>query len=241
MLSAEHTSREKENVKSLVSDISHQTKTPMTNIRLHTSLLTEALEKESNLAQPELYKGLLEALDSQTEKLQFLITSLTKLSRLESNVLEVVPICQNISLLLRESLEEIEPKAKQKQITVRSTYLGNENVCYDLKWTKEALENVLDNAVKYYNTMGEIVVSVKVYEIYVAISVKDKGIGIKEEDLPKIFGRFYRSEDVQQQDGVGIGLYLAREILKREHGYIKVQSKPGEGSEFMLYLPKHQA
>ena len=82
--------------------------------------------------------------------------------------------------------------------------------------------------------------SVTEYEMYAAVSVKDRGRGIREEDVPKIFGRFYRAEDVQQEEGVGIGLYLAREILKKENGYIKVKSAEGEGAEFILYLPRNK-
>ena len=79
--------------------------------------------------------------------------------------------------------------------------------------------------------------SVIQYEIYLAISIRDEGIGIREEEIPKIFGRFYRSEEVNQEEGVGIGLYLTREILKKENGYVKVKSQSGKGSEFLLYLP----
>lgn len=114
--------------------------------------------------------------------------------------------------------------------------MDNIRAYYDLKWTKEALYNVLDNAVKYSQPGGKVTLSVMEYELYAAVSVKDEGIGISEADTPKIFGRFYRAESVQQADGVGIGLYLTREILKRQNGYIKVKSAPGKGSEFILYI-----
>ena len=109
---------------------------------------------------------------------------------------------------------------------------------YDMKWTKEALGNVLDNAIKYSGFGGSVRISVMEYEFYAAVSVKDNGIGIREEDTAKIFGRFYRAREVQQEDGVGIGLYLTREILRKENGYIKVKSKPGKGSEFVMYLQR---
>ena len=98
---------------------------------------------------------------------------------------------------------------------------------------------MLDNAVKYSPEGSSVDVFVTEYEMYTGISVRDEGMGIREEEIPKIFGRFYRSRRVQQEDGVGIGLYLAREILKKEKGYIKVRSKEGNGAEFTLFIPRN--
>lgn len=96
--------------------------------------------------------------------------------------------------------------------------------------------NVVENAVKY-TEQGGIAITVISYEMFVRIDVADTGIGIPEDMQGKIFSRFYRSEDVREQEGVGIGLYLAREILDGENGYIKVSSRPGEGSDFSIFLP----
>lgn len=250
VLSRENLEHEKNNVKELVSDISHQTKTPMANIKLYTSLLQESLEAEEESGSEENSETdesksrrdqnlkLLGEICGQTEKLEFLIQSLTKMSRLESNIVTVQPKRQKISPLLDAAIRDIQPVAQKKRIEIVNTYVGNGNACYDMKWTKEALGNVLDNAVKYSDTGSRVLVSAVEYELYVAISVKDSGMGIHEEDTAKIFGRFYRAQEAQQKDGVGIGLYLTREILKKEYGYIKVKSKPGEGAEFTLYLLK---
>lgn len=239
VLAEENMKQEKENIKSLVSDISHQTKTPMTNLKLYAALLEENLKAEDHMEQKDGSLKLLEELIRQTDKLEFLIQSLSKMSRLESNIVEVKPKFQKLSLLLNEVTAEAEQKAAKKQIRLENTYRGNSRAYYDLKWTKEALGNLLDNAVKYSAPGSEVVLSVTEYEMYAAVAVKDFGIGIQEEALPKIFGRFYRAEEVQQEEGVGIGLYLTREILKKENGYIKVKSAPGEGSEFRLYLPRN--
>lgn len=239
-LSGENLRREKENVKSLVSDISHQTKTPMTNLKMYTALLEENLRAEMHMESREESMEMLQEILRQTEKMEFLIQSLTKISRLETNIVEVRPAFQEISALLAEAEAGIRQRAANKEIRIRNIYTGNGSACYDLKWTKEALENILDNAVKYSPCGSEILMSVTEYEMYAAVSVKDRGRGIREEDVPKIFGRFYRAEDVQQEEGVGIGLYLAREILKKENGYIKVKSAEGEGAEFILYLPRNK-
>ena len=239
-LSGENLRREKENVKSLVSDISHQTKTPMTNLKMYTALLEENLRAETHMESREESMEMLREILRQTEKMEFLIQSLTKISRLETNIVEVRPAFQEISALLAEAEAGIRQRAANKEIRIRNIYTGNGSACYDLKWTKEALENILDNAIKYSPCGSEILMSVTEYAMYAAVSVKDRGRGIREEDVPKIFGRFYRAEDVQQEEGVGIGLYLAREILKKENGYIKVKSAEGEGAEFILYLPRNK-
>ena len=110
-------------------------------------------------------------------------------------------------------------------------------VSHDSKWTSEALFNLLDNAVKYTPAGGKITVSVVLWEMYVEIKVTDTGKGISESNQAAIFRRFYREEEVHEQQGVGIGLYLAREIVTRQGGYIKVFSEPGRGSEFSIMLP----
>ena len=231
----ENLERERDSVKSLVSDISHQTKTPMTNIKMYSQLLEENLESGNS----EQNKQLIQEILRQTDRLEFLIQALTKLSRLESNVVEVKPVKQSIRVLVEAVVNSMTEKAKRKQIEIQVLSELSGEACYDLKWTKEALENLLDNAVKYSPVGSVITISVTAYELYVAICVKDQGIGISEEDIPKIYGRFYRSEQVQQEEGVGIGLYLAREIVSKQEGYLKVKSKPGEGSEFQMFLRKN--
>ncbi len=231
----ENLEKERDSVKSLVSDISHQTKTPMTNIKMYSQLLEENLER-GNTEQNHM---LVQEIIRQTERLEFLIQALTKLSRLESNVVEVKPVKQCVSVLIEAVVNSMTEKAKQKQIELQVLSELHCEACFDLKWTKEALENLLDNAVKYSPVGSLITISVTEYELYIAICVKDQGIGIKEEEIPKIFGRFYRSGQVQQEEGVGIGLHLAREIVSKQDGYLKVKSRPGEGSEFQMFLRKN--
>lgn len=241
-LSRENVEKEKDRVKELVSDISHQTKTPMANIRLYTELLKERLEAAQPYAEKDRQENLrlLAEIDRQAEKLGFLIQSLTKMSRLESNIVEVRPKQLYVSELIDTVVQDILLKAGKKNLEVVNTYTGSGMAYYDMKWTKEALGNIVDNAVKYSPCGSRVLLSVTEYKLYTAISVKDFGAGIREEDTAKIFRRFYRTEDVHDEDGVGIGLYLAREIVRRENGYIKVKSKPGQGAEFMMYLSRRE-
>lgn len=229
--SLEQARQERENIKKLVSHISHQTRTSLSNILLYAELIEDQAEDEDK-------KTLARQILEQTKKLEFLIQALVKMSRLDTDVFEIVPKQQPIQLLVERAVEEMIPKAEEKKIQILCDLPENAEAVYDLKWTAEALGNILDNAIKYSPAGSKIVVEGKAFEIYICISVKDEGIGIRESERAQIFGRFYRSTQVQQEDGIGIGLYLAREILRRENGYIKVQSREGEGSCFGLYLLK---
>ena len=224
--------QERENMKKLVSDISHQTKTSLSNILLYAELMEDQAENKDS-------KKLARQILAQTKKLEFLIQALVKMSRLETDVLELMPVRQPIHLLVERAVEEMLPKAGEKQIQILCSLPEKADAVYDLKWTAEALGNILDNAIKYSPGGSRVTVEGKVFGIYTCISVTDQGIGIRESEKAQIFGRFYRSTQVQQENGIGIGLYLAREILRRESGYIKVHSREGVGSCFGLYLPKN--
>lgn len=229
--------KERENIKGMISDISHQTKTPVANIRLYAELLGESL-RESHAQESQREMAL--QIQRQAEKLDFLLQSLTKMSRLESGIVEVRPIRQPIGPLLVHVTEEARPKADKKQIRILTEYPEDFEAFYDAKWTAEALFNILDNAVKYSPSGTIVRVKTRAYEMYGSIEITDSGMGICEEEIPKIFGRFYRSETVQQEEGVGLGLYLSREILRRQNGYIRVKSTPGSGSIFSVFLPREE-
>ena len=226
------TAEEKEKIKTLISDISHQTKTPLANILLYTELLKE--EGSENNENREL-------LEAQAKKLDFLIRSLVKMSRLETGILIMHPEKNAVSALLEEARDQYAASAQEKGLYLRVLWQEAEGIsaCFDPKWTLEALGNLIDNAIKYTET-GSITVQVKAYELFVCIEVADTGIGIAEEEQAKIFGRFYRSMQVADRAGVGIGLYLAREILRQQSGYMKLASEAGKGAVFSIYLPVAQ-
>ncbi len=221
---------EQEKTKTLIADISHQTKTPIANLLLYTELLKEE-EGAGNSETVAL-------LESQVKKLDFLIQSLVKLSRLETGVLALHPRKSEVSQLLEEIREQYAARAQEKglYLHVLSDEAREITACFDHKWTLEALGNLIDNAIKYTRT-GGVTVRVKPYELFVSIEVSDTGIGIAEEEHVKVFGRFYRSLSVSDEQGVGIGLYLAREIVRQESGYIQLASEAGRGAVFSLYLP----
>ena len=224
--------KERDRVQMLISDISHQTKTPVANMLLYTQLLQE------NVSSNKQALEFAQQIEQQTEKLRFLIQALVKTSQLENGIVAVVPKIHSVS----ELLEQLSWPAEAAK---KGIYCGIEGeipkvtACFDQKWTLEALSNLIDNAVKYTPDGGSVLVSVTDNTAFVRIDVKDTGIGISEEDTARIFTRFYRARQVQSEPGIGLGLYLVREILQREGGYIKVSSILGKGSVFSLFLIKN--
>ena len=222
---------EKDTIQSLIADISHQTKTPIANILLYSQLLSERQgldEKAKNLACQ---------IESQTEKLNFLISSLVKTSRLENGIVKLNPKKNSVQKLIENI--DLWKAADKKDILLEIQNIDDYTAYFDFKWTLEAVLNIVDNAIKYTDHGGRVKVSAKDYEMFVCIDISDNGIGISEEESAKIFTRFYRSPQNSDQKGVGIGLYLAREIDSQENGYIRVKSSIGRGSTFSVFLPKH--
>lgn len=222
---------ERQELQTLVSDISHQVKTPVSNLKMVTdTLLTRPVSEAERI---EFLRGIC----NQTDKLDFLFQALVKTSRLETGVIQLEKKDGRLFETVAQAMSGIVYAAEKKQISVSVDCPENLTVSHDSKWTAEALFNLLDNAVKYTPIGGKIAVSVKQWEMYVEIKVTDTGKGISESNQAAIFRRFYREEEVHEQPGVGIGLYLAREIVTRQGGYIKVVSAPKKGSEFSIMLP----
>ena len=229
-LSERNVREQKDQISALVSDISHQTKTPVANLQLYAQLLSE---------QPLTPQGkdCAAAISAQAEKLQTLIEALVKTSRLETGILALHPQPGEISPVVEGAAAQYAPRAAEKGIALTTRQVSGFAV-FDAKWTEEAVCNLLDNAVKYTPSGGGVTVEVKNYELFSAIRVADTGPGISEEEQAKIFGRFYRTSGAWQAEGVGIGLYLTRQIAEKQGGYVKVESTPGKGSTFSLYIPR---
>ena len=226
-VSARNVAAEKEKLKALIGDISHQTKTPIANILLYTQLLAE---------QPG-NRDCLDALEGQTRKLQSLIEALVKTSRLESGVIALHPVPGNLLPVLESAIAQLAPKAAAKDISIAMEALDAEAV-FDPKWTEEAVYNLLDNAVKYSPPGGSVTVSTSLYPMFSAVHIRDTGPGIPEEEQSRGFQGFYRGAEPNDEEGVGIGLYLVRQIAQGQGGYVKVSSQMGEDSTFSLYLPR---
>lgn len=225
--------KEKSDLQSLLSDISHQTKTPIANLKmLNETMLTRPISEEQR-------KEFLQATGSQLDKLDFLIRAMVKTSRLEAGVITLEKKDALIEETLVKAINGILAPMEKKNIELTVHCPEGLTVSHDSRWTSEALFNLLDNAVKYTPAGGSIHVSVQNWEMYLKIDVVDTGRGIPEREQATIFKRFYREEAVHEVDGIGIGLYLAREIITMQGGYILVTSEVGKGSTFSVFLPRN--
>lgn len=225
-------SEEKAELQTLVSDISHQTKTPIANLKMINDTLQTRKMPEGKLLE------FLQASGSQLDKLDFLIQAMVKTSRLETGVITLEKKSALFTDTLTAALNGILVPMEKKQIALSVDCPDSFSFPHDSRWTTEALYNILDNAVKYTPAGGSIRVTVQEWEMYFKIDIADTGKGIPEKEQAAIFKRFYREDTVHNIDGIGIGLYLAREIVTMQGGYIKVTSVSGAGSTFSVFLPK---
>lgn len=223
--------QEKEQIKTLISDISHQIKTPVAAANTFAQLLGDrALSDEER-------NEYISTLQLALQKLTFLVNSLIKMSRLESGIIHLKPERNSLNDIILQSVKTVYAKAKEKKITITFECEKNFEAMLDFNWTAEAIMNVLDNAVKYTPNGGSVGLNITEYPSYLRLDISDNGMGIPEEEQAKIFGRFYRGKQSSGVEGVGIGLYLTRDIVNKQNGYIKVVSDEN-GSMFSLFLKK---
>ena len=227
----ERVAKDRADLQELISDISHQVKTPIANLQMVNATLLEQSVPE------EKQREFLQASGGQLDKLDFLMQAMIKTSRLETGVISLDRKLQPLYDTLAAALGGILLNAEKKNIHVSVDCPPDLALAHDRKWTGEALFNILDNAVKYTPEGGTIRVTVQSWELYVKIDIADSGKGIAENRQGMIFKRFYREEEVHDVDGIGIGLYLVREIVTMQGGYIKVSSAVGYGSVFSIFLP----
>lgn len=223
--------REREDLQELISDVSHQVKTPIANLKM---IATTLLERD---IQRQKQREFLSAMGGQLDKLDFLMQALIKTSRLETGIISLEKKKQPIYDTLASALGGILLNAEKKNIEVLVHCPESIEVTHDKKWTGEALFNILDNAVKYTPEGGKIRVNAEKLEMYLKIDISDNGKGIPEKHHAEIFKRFYRESEVHDMDGIGIGLYLTREIITMQSGYVKVTSSSQMGATFSVFLP----
>lgn len=227
-LNCDQADKDRNLVKALISDISHQVRTPLTNIMLYAGLLEEQ-ELSENAGE------MASRIHRQADKLDFFMKELVRSSYLETDMITVHVEKSSVDELIARACQAVEMQALKKEIVIEAAP-SSEQAFFDMKWTVEALVNLLDNAVKYSPVGSVVRICAVPYESFLCIRVKDEGIGIREEEQGMIFRRFYRSPSVSGEKGLGIGLYLVREIIKKQAGYVKVKAEPGVGAELFVYL-----
>ena len=248
----ERIERDRQRMQSQISDIAHQAVLPVSNIVLYTQLLEENLSngftgtkineiENVQLTKAEVSEIISEitAIRDEIGTLDFLIQSLVKLSRMENGIINLNAEKQQIKPMLDLVKQQFAIKAKNKGIDflIEDT---EETAVFDRKWTLEAVANIVDNAVKYTQEGGRISIHTEVLPSLVRIDITDTGIGIREEEQGAVFSRFYRSVETSNSRGVGIGLYIAREVMRAQNGYIRLRSEYGNGSTFSLYFLKDE-
>ncbi|MGL5755178.1 MAG: sensor histidine kinase [Paraclostridium sp.] len=224
--------KEKESIKELVTDISHQLKTPLASLKLYNSLLLEEeLDEEDKIE-------FLQTNEMSINKLHNLIDSLVNISRLEAKMISIKKENKCIKETLTKAINSVKVKAGLKNIKIDVENFEEKIIPHDSKWTEESIFNILENAVKYTNENGKVNISVEDTINFVKINIHDNGIGIDKNEFNNIFKRFYRSEEVEEIEGSGVGLYLSRKIIESQGGNIVVDSRKGDGSKFSLFLTK---
>lgn len=222
--------KEKKILQEFISDTAHQVKTPMANLKMiHETVCN------TNLSRTEK-EEMIKSSKSQLLKLEFILDALIKSSRLETGMVQLSKQKYSAKDILSEVITLALPLLTQKEQEIRLEEINTLEILVDKKWLIECLFNIVENASKYSSEKSTITITTTKNEMYSVISIQDEGIGIKECDFGAIFSRFYRGENVTTQEGVGIGLHLAREIITLHEGYISVQSSVGKGSCFNIHL-----
>lgn len=221
---------DKEQVMELISDLAHQFKTPLANIVMDVELIQDSVQEEDKCNEFLCHAK------KQADKLQWLMADLLKASRLENGMIRFEARNTGIKETIAMALGTVYAQASAKSIELAVEEFRDFTLYHNPKWTAEAMANILENAVKYSPGHSSIRITLTKLDIYTKIMVSDEGIGIPESEYNSIFKRFYRGKEVEQQEGSGLGLYLAQLILQCEKGYITVSSKVGQGSSFSLFL-----
>lgn len=220
----------RDQISSSISDLVHQINTPIANINMYSEFL-----KEDSLTAEE-YRHFANNLERQARKLKWLGEGFARVSRLETGIISLKPESQPVLPVLLQAVDQVALKAEQHENDIQLKGKQNLNACLDRKWTEEVFFNLLDNAVKYSDPGSLILVEILEYEMYVRVNVCSLGARIEREEFARVFQRFYRGKNAEDQEGVGLGLYLAREIIRGQRGYIKGEYHPEKGNVFSVFL-----
>ena len=221
-----------------VSNASHELKTPLTSMKI----LVESILYQENIEE-KVYKEFLTDINEEIDRLTALINDLLLMTKLDSDQsrLNMKPIL--LGRLVEQTVAALRPIAQTKNISISIQMQEDIEVECDALRIRQAVNNLVDNAIKYTQEGGEIEVRVEVITGFAVVTVKDNGVGIAEADIPHIFDRFYRVDKARSREtgGTGLGLHIVRRIALLHNGSVEVESTPGEGSEFMFIIPLKQS
>lgn len=224
---------EKQFLADILSDISHQLKTPLSSMIVYNDImLTKELSKEQS-------RTFLLNNQNQLNRMQWLIQSILKLAKLDAKAIELHKENQSLNETLQEAVDALQSRALESRVKVIIKEKEYINFNHDRHWLEEAFINIIKNGIEHTQANGEVVIELEENPIYKRVIIEDNGEGIREEDLPHIFKRFYKARTSRKSESVGIGLALAKSIVEAHNGVIEVQSKPYEGTKFIATFLKY--
>jgi len=222
--------RSKEKIQAFISDLSHEIKTPLTNVIMYHEILVKKTHLDSDLKEKQ------ERITEQLKKMEWILGSLFKSVYLEEEYLKFDLDYFKITDTLSIAVSTVLKKASDKGIEICIDEFQDVCVLHNKKWTAEAFINILENSIKYSPNNSQIHIYIERGELFTEIAIKDEGIGINKDEYPFVFQRFYRSENVKDIEGSGIGLYLVKTIIEKEKGYVVVDSEVNKGTKISAFL-----
>ncbi len=217
-----------------ISIASHELKTPMTSVKGYLQLLERSIDKND----PEVFRSRLQKVQNQVEKLNLLIADLLDFSKIESGKLKFNKKYFSLEVVLKDVLDVMQQSNPQVKLIKKGTI--GEEIYGDEMRIEQVIVNLISNAIKYAPESEEIHINTEQHDDEIFLSVTDFGMGMSEEHQKKVFDKFYRIEETSERfQGLGIGLHICQEIIKRHNGKIGVNSAPNKGSEFYFYIPIH--
>nr|WP_243417557.1 HAMP domain-containing sensor histidine kinase [Mediterraneibacter glycyrrhizinilyticus] len=225
---AENQKQTKEFLQDIISDVSHQIKTPLSALKMYHEII------ESHKDDATTVSSFTEKSQREIKRMEDVIYTLLKLARLDAGIIQMEKVPENLTVLMQDVLERFETWAEREHKTI--TLSGKEDVVIscDALWVSEAIGNIVKNALEHTEDGGHIEVKWSQSPLMTQIEISDDGKGIHSEDLYNIFKRFYRSRYSSDVHGIGLGLPLAKSIVEAHGGTISVTSTLGSGTTFIL-------
>lgn len=220
-------------LKKLITDISHQLKTPLASLIMFNDLL----ENDSNMTEKERKTFIIES-KNQLERMEWLIKNMLKMAKLETGVVEFEKVDASIEQTLQSSISGLRRIAIEKEIAINISGDNSIIVKHDISWTTEAFSNIIKNCIEHSKKGSEINISWEENSVFVQVVIQDKGAGILKEELPKIFDRFYKGPNSCCPTNIGIGLYISKTIIEGQGGSVYVSSQSGIGTKFTVRIMK---
>ena len=225
---AENSKKDKLKLKDSLSDISHQLKTPLTSINIMLDNILDNPEMDSNTKEK-----FIQNIKREITNISSLVGEILKLSKFDASVIKFEEQQVFIDDIVKSAISNVEMMAELKNINIEVNNQDNIKLVCDAKWQIEAITNILKNCIEHSKDDSTITIDIDSNKIYKQITIKDNGEGIDEKDLPHIFERFYKGKN-SSKDSVGIGLALAKTIIEKDNGSIKVDSKKGKQTTFVI-------